>query len=97
MINIKDEKDGISFKISVLPNSSKSFIVGVLDGILKIKLNSPPIEGRANAEVISFLSKLLAVPKSTILIIKGDKNKLKTIAIKGDAPLLRDKIKNIEI
>lgn len=97
MINIKEEKDGISIKISVIPNSSKSYIVGVFDGILKLKLNSPPIEGKANKEVIVFLSQLLNVPKSTISILHGDKNKLKTLSIKGDKKLLQDKIKNITI
>lgn len=97
MIKIKEEKDGISIKISVIPNSSKSFIVGVLDGILKIKLNSPPIEGKANKEVIEFLSSLLGIPKTKISILNGDKNKLKTLLIKGDKGLLQDKIKNITI
>jgi len=97
MINIKDEKDGISIKISVIPNSSKSFIVGVLDGALKIKLNSPPIEGRANKEIIEFLSKLLGLPKSSISILRGDKSKLKTLLIKGNKDMLQVKIKNITI
>ena len=97
MINIKEEKDGISIKISVIPNSSKTFVVGILDGVIKIKLNSPPIEGRANKEVIEFLSKLLGIPKTSISILRGDKNKLKTLQIKGDSDLLQMKIKNITI
>lgn len=97
MIDIKEEKEGISIKISVIPNSSKTFVVGILDGALKIKLNSPPIEGRANKEVIEFLSKLLGVPKTSISILRGDKNKLKTLQIKGDRDLLQMKIQNITI
>lgn len=97
MIDIKEEKEGISIKISVIPNSSKTFIVGILDGALKIKLNSPPIEGRANKEVIEFLSKLLGVPKTSISILRGDKNKLKTLQIKGNRDLLQMKIENITI
>lgn len=97
MINIKEEKDGISIKVSVIPNSSKSFVAGILDGVLKIKLNSPPIEGRANKEVIEFLSKLLGIPKTSITILKGDKNKLKTLLLKGDRGLLQNKVKNITI
>ncbi len=97
MINVKEEKDGISIKISVVPNSSKSFVVGVFDGVIKIKLHSPPIEGKANKEVIEFLSCILDVQKSKISILRGDKNKLKTIVIKGDKAMLQEKIQNLEI
>lgn len=97
MIDIKEEKDGISIKISVMPNSSKTFLVGLVEGMLKIKLNAPPLEGRANKETIEFFSKLIGIPKTSISILRGDKSKLKTLLIKGDKDLLKEKIKNIEI
>ena len=97
MINFKEEKDGISIKISVVPNSSKSCIIGVLDGALKIKLHSPPIEGKANKEAIEFISSLLNIPKSSISVLRGNKNKLKTLMLKGDKDMLQDKLKNIQI
>ncbi len=96
MLNIKEEKNGISIKITVVPNSSQTLIIGVLDGALKIKLNSPPIEGKANKEVICFLSKLINVPKTSIKIFKGEKNKAKTLFIEGDIAVLQEKIKNIQ-
>lgn len=97
MLNIKEEKNGISIKVTVVPNSSKSMAVGIFDGVLKLKLNSPPIEGKANKEVIEYFSKLINVPKTSIEISKGNKNKVKTLLIKGDRDLLQDKIKNIKI
>lgn len=97
MINIKEEKDGISIKITVVPNSSKACVAGVLDGVLKLKLHSPPIEGKANKEAVEFLSCLLDIPKSSIFILRGEKNKLKTLVIKGEKDLLQDKIKNLKI
>lgn len=97
MIDIKEEKDGISIKISVMPNSSKTFLLGIIDGMLKLKLHALPIEGRANKEVIEFFSKTLNIPKTSISILRGDKNKIKTLLIKGDKDLLKEKIKNIKI
>lgn len=96
MLNIKEEKDGISIKVTVVPNSSKSMAVAILDGILKIKLNSPPIEGKANKEVIEVLSKLINLPKTSMEIVRGDKNKVKTLLLKGNQALLREKIQNIK-
>jgi len=97
MLNFKEEKNGISIKVTVVPNSSQSMAIGIIDGVLKIKLNSPPIEGKANKEVIEFLSNLINVPKTSIELFKGSKNKVKTLLIKGDKDLLQEKIKNIKI
>ena len=78
-LKISNTDSGLRFKVSVIPNSSFSKIVEITEEFIKIKLNSPPIEGKANKEVIAMLSKFLKIPKSNIAIISGDKNKLKTI------------------
>ena len=72
---------GVAFKVKVIPNSSVSKIVEVNEEFVKIKLNSPPIEGRANKEAINLLSKVLDVPKTSIILLNGDKNKLKTFEV----------------
>ncbi len=52
------EKDGdLIFAVRVIPKSSKSEIVGGMDGVLKVKINAPPIGGAANAELIKVLVK----------------------------------------
>lgn len=69
-------------KVNVLPRSSKNEIVGKLaDGTLKIKLTAPPVDGEANAKLIEFLSKEWGIAKSKIVIVKGEKSKLKVIEI----------------
>ncbi len=78
-LKFSNTNSGVRFKVSVVPNSSCSKIVEITEEFIKIKLNSPPIEGKANKEVISMFSKILKIPKSTISIINGEKNKLKTI------------------
>lgn len=96
MLDFQEKKDGIIIKIKVIPGSSQSMIAGVIDNTLKIKLHSPPIDGRANKECIAFLSKLLKTPKSSISIINGEKNKLKTLYIKGEKEVLKSFIKSIK-
>lgn len=76
------EKDGaVIFNVKVVPRSSRSEIVGELDGALKIKIKSPPVDGAANAELIELLSKTFSVSKSEIEIIAGQTSKLKQIKI----------------
>jgi uncharacterized protein len=68
------------FEVSVTPKSSKSGIY--VDGEnIKVYLNSPPADGKANAELIKLFSKELHVAKSRIKIVKGDKSRKKKLAV----------------
>lgn len=91
-IKIKKTEDGIKFCVKVIPNSSKCEIAGIIENCLKIKLISPPVEGKANKECIIFLSKILNISKTSIKIISGETSKTKTIFIKGDPEKLFSKI-----
>ena len=83
MNNILEQKnDGIIFNIKLVPNSSFSKIVDFTDDFVRIKISSPPIENRANKEIIEFCSKLFDINKSRISIISGEKSKIKKIFIK---------------
>ncbi len=79
-----NEKDGKIFvKVRIQPNSKKFQIVGLLGDELKIKVNAPAIEGRANEKLIEGLSKILKVAKKSIKILKGELSKSKLIQIEG--------------
>jgi len=69
--------------ITVIPKSSRSIITLAEDGSIKVYLNSPPADGKANKECILLFSKKLKVPKSHITIIKGQKGRKKTLKIEG--------------
>jgi len=69
-------------KIRVIPRAKKTEIVGALaDGTLKIKLKAPPVDGKANEELIEFLSEKFDVAKSKIKIVRGEKGRNKVIEI----------------
>jgi uncharacterized protein len=70
-------------KIKLLPRSSKSQIMGKEGDVYKVKVNSPPVDGEANKELISLLSKRLKQPKSSFEIIAGKTSRLKTVRILG--------------
>lgn len=84
----KHTDNGILLNIKVVPNSSKTIIMGietagiVEEQFLKIKISSPANENKANEELIKFLSKELKIPKSSIEIVKGQKNKEKKLLLK---------------
>ncbi len=69
-------------KIKVIPNSKKNKIGEFTGEYKKIHITAPPIENKANKELIKFLSKTYKIKKSSIKIIKGEKNQYKVIEIK---------------
>lgn len=61
---------------------AKNEIYGILDdGTVKIRLTAPPVEGKANKELIKFLSKILDVPVSSIEIIAGQTGHDKIVSV----------------
>ena len=80
---IKLEGNKIFLKVHINSNSKKDEIVGIYDDSLKVKISSPPVDGKANKAIIKFFSKFLNIPKSKIKIEKGDKSRDKLIAIEG--------------
>jgi len=67
--------------IKVIPKSSQIEIIETKDNFLKIKLKAIPEKGKANAELIKFLSKHFKTPKSNITIIKGKTERNKIVEI----------------
>jgi len=67
----------------ITPNTAKSRVVGYIGKALKIQIAAPPEKGKANEELIYFLSKLLNVPKSAVRILTGETGRLKRVSIEG--------------
>ncbi len=85
-------ESGVEIRIKVSPRSSKSEVVGISDDRLRIKLNSPPVDGAANKELIKLLSKIFGVAKSSLELVRGDKSRLKTVLVRGKSA---DEIKEL--
>ncbi|OGL44933.1 MAG: YggU family protein [Candidatus Schekmanbacteria bacterium RBG_16_38_11] len=68
-------------KVKVIPRSSCNEIKEFSEGVLKVRLTSPPVEGKANKQLITFLSENFKVKKSEIKIVAGLKSREKLIEI----------------
>ena len=77
------QKEQIRITVHVQPNASQNKVAGFKDGILQVSIVAPPIKGKANQELVKFLSSLLGVSKSSLSIEKGMTGKKKTIAVRG--------------
>ncbi len=68
-------------QLKIIPNSSRSMIVGWMDHLLKIKVTAQPEKGKANKEVVTLVAKCLGLPKKDVSIVAGKTSQLKTIQI----------------
>ncbi len=81
---LKKLPDGsLLIQVLVQPRASRDEIAGPQGDSLKIRMTAPPVDGRANKAVLSFLAKSLGLPKSSLRISKGERSRIKTIHIQG--------------
>ena len=80
---IKEIPEGCQLTLRVTPGASRSEICGAETEWLKVRIKAPPVDGKANKELIRFLAKLLKIPKCSIEICSGGSSRLKRIKIKG--------------
>ncbi|MFI5357531.1 MAG: DUF167 domain-containing protein [Opitutales bacterium] len=69
--------------VKAVPNAARSEVVGWMGDVLKIKLQAPPVDGKANAELCRFLAGLLDRPKATVTLLTGDTSRLKRVRLAG--------------
>jgi uncharacterized protein (TIGR00251 family) len=73
----------VIFAVRVQPRASKDEIVGEMAGAIKIRLQAPALEGRANEALIEFLAELLKTPKGAVRILSGERSGVKRLEIRG--------------
>jgi hypothetical protein len=73
----------LSFPVRVQPRASKDEIAGVIEGALRIRLQAPAAENRANEALVEFLAHLLKTPKSAVRILGGERSRTKRVEIRG--------------
>ncbi|MDD3237780.1 MAG: DUF167 domain-containing protein [Candidatus Gastranaerophilales bacterium] len=80
---LKTDNNGVTISIKIVPNASRESILGYTDEYIKIKICAPPIENKANKQLILFLSKFFSIPKTSIEFISGEKSKIKRLLLNG--------------
>lgn len=75
--------DGTDLLLRVLvqPRSRENQIVGIHGDTLKIKITSPPVDGKANRYLCEYLASVLGISKSSVKLENGDTSRTKRIRI----------------
>ncbi|PYU05309.1 MAG: hypothetical protein DMG34_08660 [Acidobacteria bacterium] len=77
------ERGSVSFAVRVQPRASKNEVAGLMDGALKIRLQAPAVEDRANEALCEFLAEILKRPYSAVRILAGDRSRTKRVEVFG--------------
>lgn len=78
-----DKSGAIRITVKVEPRSSRPGIAGLHGNALKVRLSSPPVEGRANEELIEIVAKALGARKAQVSIAGGQTSKNKVVRVEG--------------
>lgn len=93
-----EERDECIFLcVRVVPRASKDGIAEVMGGeALKVRIQAPPVEGKANAYLVKFISKQWNIPRSNIGILSGETGRTKRLRISRPTDALRKLLKALE-
>jgi hypothetical protein len=84
---VRDTNAGATFKVRVVPHASRTAIAGLYgdgeEAALKMAIQAPAVEGRANAALVEFLADIFGTPRSAIEIAGGQHARTKTIVVRG--------------
>ena len=83
MLVIQEREGAAIFSVRVQPRASRNELAGEMSGALKIRLQAPAVENRANDALIEFLARLLKTPKSAVRILSGDRSRTKRVEVRG--------------
>jgi uncharacterized protein (TIGR00251 family) len=73
----------VSIGVYVQPRASKTELAGLHDGLLRIRLAAPPVDGAANAALVVFIADKLGIAKSRVRIVSGLTGRRKVVRIDG--------------
>jgi len=82
-MSIVARASGVRLTLHVRPGAAHSAVSGPHGDALGIRLAAPPVDGRANQELIDFLAKTLGVPRRAITLASGATSRHKVVDVEG--------------
>jgi uncharacterized protein (TIGR00251 family) len=70
-------------RLKITPNAPTNAVLGETDGVIRLKLQAPAVEGKANAALVAFLAETLQVPKAVVSLKGGRRSRLKQVEVQG--------------
>lgn len=84
-----EKNQQLYLRVRIKPNAKENKIMGIRDNAVDIVVKSPPVDGKANDALCSFVSDYFSIPKSSVEITKGLQGRNKTIVLPREAEILK--------
>ena len=89
------QHDGpVRFEVRVQTRASRNEVVGNTEGILRVRLQAPPVDGAANEALIAFMADELGVPRRLVRIVSGFGSRNKILEVDRQALPALDRIRS---
>jgi len=75
--------DGCVLTVKACPRANRTEIAGVDAEWVRARIQAPPVDGKANAELVRFFAEKFSLPKRSVEILSGDTGRLKRIKLCG--------------
>jgi uncharacterized protein len=75
------QNQDLVIRLKVQPRSSQNGFAEVMEDRIKLRLTTTPVDGKANAHLTKYLSRLFKVPKGQVLILSGETGRDKRVKI----------------
>jgi uncharacterized protein (TIGR00251 family) len=72
--------------VIVVPRASRTGVDGEHDGMLRVRLAAPPVEGAANAALLAYMAKLCGLPRQAASLASGERSRRKRVRLSGITP-----------
>jgi uncharacterized protein (TIGR00251 family) len=70
-------------QLAVSPNAKRTAADGLHDGCLRVRLNAPPVDGKANDMLLAWLARELGVPRRAVTLLRGESARRKTVHLEA--------------
>jgi uncharacterized protein len=77
---------GVRIAVRLTPRGGRDRVDGVADGVLKVRVAAPPVDGAANKALTGLLAAELGVPRGAVRIVSGETARTKVVEVEGVDP-----------
>lgn len=75
--------EGARIAVRVQPRASRDEVLGWRDGVLRVRVTAPPVEGAANVALVTLVAGALGVKPSAVRLLRGQTGRDKLVSVAG--------------
>lgn len=75
--------EGVVLSVKISPNAAKTEAAGLWNGKLRVRVQSPPVEGKANKALRDWAAGIFGLRAQGVEILRGEKNPEKLLLLRG--------------